>query len=101
MSGNLNFLLGFVAGLCIIGGLAPVRNPAGHPPAAAEDQRVVRGSCPQGQTLEAEEEFERVGSQSSRSVPATLQLSHLAEASINLPPSCRAPPPISSALKVG
>ena len=59
MSGNLNFLLGFIAGLCIIGGLAPFRNPAGHPPAADQDQCVVQGSCPPRQTLKTEDEFER------------------------------------------
>ena len=59
MSGNFNLLLGFVAGLCIIGGLAPVRNPAGHTPAIEQDQRFVQGSCPPSQTLETEDEFER------------------------------------------
>ena len=59
MSGNLNFLLGFVAGLCIIGGLAPLRNPAGHTPATEQDQWVVQGSCLPVRTLKTEDEFER------------------------------------------
>jgi hypothetical protein len=59
MSGNLNFLLGFVAGLYIIGSLSPVRNPAGHTPAIEQDHRVAQASCPRGQTLETEDEFER------------------------------------------
>jgi hypothetical protein len=64
MSGNSNFVLGFVAGLCIIGSLATVRSPAGQPPVAEEDEWVVQGSglplgVPPGQTLEAEDEFER------------------------------------------
>jgi hypothetical protein len=59
-----NFLLGFVAGRCIIGSLAALRNPAGHPPATELDQWVVQGSCPlpdvpRGQTFEAEDDFER------------------------------------------
>jgi hypothetical protein len=52
MSGNYNFLHGFVAGLCIIGKLAPLRNPPGHPPATEQDHWAVQGSCPPGQTLE-------------------------------------------------
>jgi hypothetical protein len=59
MIGNLNFLLGFVAGLCIIGSLSPVRNPASHPPAAGQAQWVVQRSCPPRQKLETEDEFER------------------------------------------
>ena len=59
MNGNFNFLLGFVAGLCIIGSLSPVRNPARHTPAIEQDHRVAQGSCPRGQTLETEDEFER------------------------------------------
>ena len=50
MSGNLNFLP-------IISGWAPV--PAGHPPATGQVPCVVQGSTPSGQTLEAEDEFER------------------------------------------
>jgi hypothetical protein len=59
MSGNLNFLLGFVAGLCIIGCTEPVRNPASDPPATEQNHRVVQGSSRPGQTLETEDEFER------------------------------------------
>jgi hypothetical protein len=74
MSGNLNFLLGFVAGLCIIGGLASVRNPAARPPTIEKDQWVVQGSCPPpggstGQPLEVEDEFERAGRFHSLCVP--------------------------------
>jgi len=44
--------------------LAPVRNPAGHPPAAAQDQWIFQGACLSAgalavQPLEAEDEFER------------------------------------------
>jgi len=59
MIGNLNFLFGFVAGLCIIGGSARFRNPAGHPPVAEQDRCVVQGPCPPGPTLETKDEFER------------------------------------------
>ena len=59
MSGYSKFLLGFVAGVCIIGGLAPVRSPVGQRSAAERDQWVVQGSCPPSQTLETEDEFER------------------------------------------
>ena len=52
MSGNLNFLR-------IIGGLAPVQDPSGHPPASDQDPCVVQGSSLPGETLEAEDEFER------------------------------------------
>ena len=52
MSGNLNFLR-------IVGGLAPVQDPAGHLPATGQDPCVFQGSTPPGQTLEAEDEFER------------------------------------------
>jgi hypothetical protein len=52
------------AGSWRMSGLAPVRNPAGHPPAAEQDQRVILGDClppavPAVPTLEAEDEFER------------------------------------------
>jgi hypothetical protein len=45
-------------------GLALVRNPASHPPAAEQDQWIFHGACLSpavlaGQTLEAEDEFER------------------------------------------
>ena len=45
-------------------GLAVVRNPASHPPAAEQDQWIFRGPCLSpgvlaGQPLEAEDEFER------------------------------------------
>ncbi len=45
-------------------GLAPVRNPASHPPAAEQDQWIFQGAClspgvPAVQPLEAEDEFER------------------------------------------
>ena len=58
-----NFLLGFVAGLCIIGGLAPVRSAAGQTVVAEQERRVVRGAAPPlgvptGPTLEVEDEFE-------------------------------------------
>ena len=52
MSGNLNFLR-------ISVGLAPVQDPAGHPPATGQESGVVQGSSPRGETLEAEDEFER------------------------------------------
>ena len=39
MSGESNFLFGFVAGVCIIGGLAPVRRP-GRPPAFSGSVRL-------------------------------------------------------------
>jgi len=43
-----------------IGGLAPVRNPAGYPPAAQQDQWVfLSPGVLAVQTLEAEDEFER------------------------------------------
>jgi hypothetical protein len=50
MSGSLNLLR-------IIGNWAPV--PAGHPPAPGQVPCVVQGSTLPGQTLEAEDEFER------------------------------------------
>ena len=53
MSGKANFLLGFVAGLCIIGGLAPVRIAVGQPPAVGRRNRLPH------HTLETEDEFER------------------------------------------
>jgi hypothetical protein len=59
MSGTSNFLLGFVGGLWIIGGLASIRRPASHPPAAEQDQWVVQGSYVPGPALETEDEFER------------------------------------------
>ena len=64
MRGNYQFLIGFIAGLCIIGSLAPVRSAAGQRSAAEQDQRVVQGSgaplgVPPGQALEVEDEFER------------------------------------------
>lgn len=59
MSGNFNFLLGFVPGLCIIGGLVPLRNPPGHPSATKQDQWVTPRFCPPSKTLETEDEFER------------------------------------------
>ena len=45
-------------------GLAPVRNPASHPPAAEQDQWIFQGDCRSPavlavQPLEAEDEFER------------------------------------------
>jgi hypothetical protein len=49
MIGHLNFLLGFVAGLRIIVGLAPLRNPASY----------QLPGVPRGRTLETEDEFER------------------------------------------
>ena len=52
MSANLNFLR-------IIGGLAAVQDPAGLPAATGQGPCVVQGSSPPGQTLEAEDEFER------------------------------------------
>jgi hypothetical protein len=64
MSADSNFLLGRVAGLCIIGGLTPVRNAGGRSSAAEQDQWVVQGSLPHlgvppEQALEVEDEFER------------------------------------------
>jgi len=41
-----------------IGGLAPVRNPAGHAPGTGQDQWAVEGVAP-GQMVDAEDEFER------------------------------------------
>ena len=38
---------------------APVQNPASYLPATGQDPCVVQGSTPLGQTLEAEDEFER------------------------------------------
>jgi hypothetical protein len=45
-------------------GLTPVRNPAGHPSAAEQDQWIFQGACLSPdvlavQPLEAEDEFER------------------------------------------
>ena len=45
-------------------GLAAVRNPAGHSPAAEQDQWIFQGTCLSAgvlavQPLEAEDEFER------------------------------------------
>jgi hypothetical protein len=52
------------AGSWRMSGLAPVRDPAGHPPAAEQDQGVLHGDClppavPAVPALEAEGEFER------------------------------------------
>jgi hypothetical protein len=64
MTWNLNFVLGFVAGLYIIGGLAPLRIPAGHTLATEPDHWIAQGPCPppgvpRNQTVETEDEFER------------------------------------------
>ena len=62
MSGDSKFLLGFVAGVCIIGGLAPVRSAVGQPPAVGRRNRLPhthRAGVPTPQTLETEDDFER------------------------------------------
>jgi len=91
---ELQLPLWLVAGLWIIGDLAPVRNPAGHPPAAAEDQRVVRGSRPQGQTLEARTNSNVSGLRAAEAYRLRFDSRTRQKLGSILPPSRRAPPRI-------